>query len=47
VSDIEQVDGLDSKTMTMVNDQEKHKTVFHVQHSKSIAQIDDDSPNAA
>jgi outer membrane lipoprotein-sorting protein len=44
LSDIEQIDGIwTAKTMTMVNDQEKHKTVFKFSNIKYNTNLDDET----
>lgn len=43
LSDIEQIDGIwTAKTMTMVNEQEKHKTVFHFSNITYNSGLDDE-----
>jgi hypothetical protein len=43
LSDIEQIDGIwKAKTMTMVNEQEEHKTIFHFSNITYNSGLDDD-----
>ncbi|GAK56064.1 hypothetical protein U27_03026 [Candidatus Vecturithrix granuli] len=43
LSDVEQINGIwTAKTMTMVNEQEKHKTVFHFSNITYNSGLDDD-----